>query len=134
MALLISELHGVSPELVKRIEEAGLNKSLKFLAAVAQPKDRQALAETQGIDARTLLEQGNRANLARIKGIGPIYFDLLEFAGVDTVVELSNCNPENLYSKIKEIADEHHVQCLPWLEQAQDWAAQAKSLDRAIFY
>ncbi len=133
-ALLITELHGVSPELVGFIEEAGLEKSNKFLAAVAQPKDRKALAEKWGVDARKLLELGNRADLARIKGIGAIYSDLLEFAGVDTVVELSKRNSDNLYDKIKEVAAEHHVRRLPRLEVVQDWVAQAKSLDRGIFY
>ncbi len=133
-ALQITDLHGVSPELINLIEEAGLERADKFLAAVAHPKDRKALAEKWGVDARTLLELGNRADLARIKGIGAVYSDLLEFAGVDTVVELSNRNPENLYDKIKEVADEHHVRRLPRPELVQDWVSQAKSLDRGIFY
>jgi len=133
-ALLMTTLHGVSAKLISLMEDEGLERANKFLAAVAQPKDRKALAEKWGVDARTLLELGNRADLARIKGIGAVYSDLLEFAGVDTVVELSKRNPENLYDKIEEVAAKHHVQRLPRLEQVQDWVAQAKSLDRGIFY
>jgi len=43
------------------------------------------------------LEWVNLADLYRIKGVGEEYSDLLEEAGVDTVVELAQRNPENLH-------------------------------------
>ena len=55
---------------------------------------RKALASKLGIDERALLELGNRADLARIKGVGAVYSDLLEFAGVDTVAELAKRVPQ----------------------------------------
>ena len=66
-----------------------------------------------GIEERALLELADLADLARIKGIGTVYSDLLEFAGVDTVMELAGRNPDNLYDRIMEVAADHSVRRTP---------------------
>lgn len=134
MTLRISELFGVDPALADKLKDAGLDDSAKLLGAVAHPANRQDLSERLGIDERRLLELGNRADLARIKGIGAVYSDLLEFAGVDTVAELAGRNPDNLYAKIMEVASGHSVQRPPSAADVADWVAQAKALGRGIFY
>ena len=53
---------------------------------------------------------------------------------MDTVTELRTRNADNLYARINEVASEHSVQRTPALEEVQDWIAQAKGLDRALFY
>jgi len=75
------------------------------------------------------------ADLFRIKGVGEEYSDLLEEAGVDTVVELAQRNPENLYAALREVNDRKLlVRRLPSLWQVQDWVAQAKKLPRVLTY
>ena len=82
-----------------------------------------------------ILEWVNHADLWRIKGVSEEYSDLLEEAGVDTVVELAQRNPENLYMKMKEVNMEKKlVRRLPSEKQVIDWVAQAKRLPRAISY
>ncbi len=134
MTLRISELYGVDAGLAGKLRDAGLDDSAKLLAATAQPSDRQEVAERLGLDEGALLELANRADLARIKGIGAVYSDLLEFAGVDTVAELAKRNPENLYAKIMEMASQHSVQRPPSAGDVADWVAQAKGLGRGLFY
>jgi predicted flap endonuclease-1-like 5' DNA nuclease len=134
MALRINELEGVTLEIGAALVEAGLNDSDKLLAATAQPTDRAKLAARLGIEDRAVLELANRADLARVKGIGQIYSDLLEFAGVDTVAELRQRNADNLFDKLVEVAGGHHVQRLPRRADVHDWVAQAKRLERAIFF
>ena len=134
MTLRISDVYGVDAALAANLKDAGLDDSAKLLAAVAQPDDRKALADRLGLDERALLELGNRADLARIKGIGAVYSDLLEFAGVDTVAELAGRNPGNLYAKIMEVASQHSVKRPPQADDVADWVAQAKVLGRGIFY
>lgn len=134
MSLKMAELHGVTAEVAEKLRKAGLLSSDKLLDAIAQPEARKALAKKLDIDPRDLLELGNRADLGRIKGIGPVYSDLLEFAGVDTVVELSKRVPKNLHAKILAVAAEHHVVRLPRLEDVESWVEQAKKLDRKLFY
>lgn len=134
MALNLSELHGVTPEIAAKLSNVNLLDSDKLLDAIAQPADRKALAEKLGIDERALLELGNRADLGRIQGVGVVYSDLLEFAGVDTVAELATRVPQNLYAKIEEVAAEHHVARLPRLSDVESWISQAKELGRKLYY
>jgi predicted flap endonuclease-1-like 5' DNA nuclease len=134
MALKLIELHGMTDDLAGKLKSQGLGNSDKLLAAVAQPKARAEMAATLGVSERALLELGNRADLARIRGVGKVFSDLLESAGVDTVAELATRKPENLYSKIVEVAPQHFVKRLPRPADVQNWVEQAKSLERAIWY
>ena len=72
---------------------------------------------------------GQPADLFRIKGIASEYSDLLEEAGVDTVVELSKRVPENLYAKMVEVNKKKNlVNKLPGVKQVKKWIDQAKKL------
>jgi predicted flap endonuclease-1-like 5' DNA nuclease len=134
MKMNIGELQGMQPAIESALKVEGIHDSDQLLIATGQPKARTELAAKLGIPERTLLELANRADLARIRGVGRVYADLLEYAGVDTVAELRTRNADNLHAKIVEMAEEHHVQRVPRPDQVQDWVAQAKELDRAIFY
>ena len=63
------------------------------------------------------------------------YAELLEAAGVDTVVELAGRKAENLATKVVEVnAEKKLVRKVPTLDQIEDWIDQAKKLPRAVFY
>ena len=71
----------------------------------------------------------------RIRGVGEEYSDLLEEAGVDTVVELARRNPENLHMKMREVnARDELVRKLPTLNDVTSWIDQAKTMPRKIEY
>ena len=134
MTIKVHELKGISSELADALKTSGIDDSAKLLAATGQAADRKALAAKHGVDARQLLELANRADLARIKGIGAVYGDLLEQAGVDTVMELRNRNADNLFAKIGESAEKLGVKRVPRIEEVRDWVEQAKQLERAVHY
>ncbi len=134
MAVRIDELFGVREELSAKLKAEGLSDSDKLLAVATTPKQREELAAKLGTDSKEVLELANRADLARIKGVGTVYSDLLEWAGVDTVAELAHRNPDNLYDKIVEAANEHFVKRLPRPADVADWVAQAKELPRMLQY
>lgn len=134
MRIRISEIKGVDDALAAKLKELGLTNSDDLLRAAATPQQRAELASKIGLQARDILEFVNRSDLARIKGIGRVYSDLLEFAGVDTVVELSRRVPKNLHAKIAEVGTQHGVKRLPRLDEIQSWIAQASGLDRIIEY
>ena len=63
------------------------------------------------------------------------YSDLLEEAGVDTVVELAQRVPQNLHKKMIEVNHlKHLVRRLPNEKQVGKWVAQAKVLPRVVTY
>ena len=76
------------------------------------------------------------ADLFRVKGIGSEYSELLEKAGVDTVKELRNRNPENLHSKMDAVnsAGRALVRQLPSKSQVEKWIQEAKKMDPKISY
>ena len=131
----IIEIEGVGPIYAAKFQEIGIRTVEALLKAGAEPKDRQDLADKTGISRELILEWVNHADLYRIKGVAEEYSDLLEEAGVDTVVELATRNPENLYKKIIETNQEKKlVRRPPSQKMVEEWIAQAKDLPRAVFY
>lgn len=106
-----------------------------MLEACATKKGRVDLAEKVGISEKLILKWANHADLARIKGIGGEYAELLEASGVDTVPELATRKGENLYKKMVEVNDEKSlVRKLPTENQVKDWIEQASKLPRILKY
>lgn len=65
-------------------------------------------------------------DLARIKGIGPKYAEMLKSIGVDSVKELRHRNAANL----KEMIETRHGAVIGLsVAECQDWVSQAKALD-----
>ena len=105
------------------------------MKAGASRKGREEIAEKSGISGKLILKWVNHVDLYRIQGIGSEYADLLEASGVDTVIELAQRNPGNLYAKMTEVNSTRQlVRKLPSAEQVDEWIQQAKELPRMITY
>ncbi|MCX6653749.1 MAG: DUF4332 domain-containing protein [Candidatus Bathyarchaeota archaeon] len=77
----------------------------------------------------------NISDLFRIKEVGEEYSELLEKAGVDTVVELSTRNATNLHAKIVEVNEAHKiVRRVPSSKMVERWIEEAKTLGRKVEY
>jgi hypothetical protein len=71
----------------------------------------------------------------RVHGVGEEYSDLLEQAGVDTVVELAQRNPDNLFKKMVEVNEAKRlVRRTPTRDMVARWVEQAKVLPRVLTY
>ncbi len=131
----IAEIEGIGPQYASKLAAIGIKTTEKLLKEGATAKGRKAIEEKSGIAHKLILEWVNLADLFRIKGVGEEYSDLLEEAGVDTVVELSNRNAENLFAKVIEVNEKKKlVRRPPTADMIKDWIAQAKKLDRVVEY
>jgi len=134
----VTNLHaieGIGEAYADQLIKACINSVEALLEQGATPEGRKNLADRTGISSKLILEWVNHADLFRVKGIGEEYADLLEEAGVDTVIELAQRNPENLYAKLGEVnAAKKLVRKLPAQSQVSDWVAQAQSLPRVVHY
>lgn len=131
----IEDIEGVGPTYAKKLVAAGIKTTEDILDAGATANGRKEVAEKTGISESLILEWVNLSDLFRIKGVGEEYSDLLEEAGVDTVVELARRNPENLCAKIMEINEAKKlVRRPPTLENVKSWVEQAKKLPRKVEY
>jgi len=129
----LSEIEGIGEAYSAKLKEAGIVSLEKLLKVCCEKKGRKEIAAKSGISEKLLLNWVNRADLSRIKGVSTQYADLLECAGVDTVPELAQRNPENLQSKMSDINGEKNlVRKVPTVSQVQDWVAQAKELPRLV--
>ncbi len=131
----LSELRGATEAMVAKLKAEGIQDSEKLLAAAKTPQQRKALAKTCECAEREILELANRADLARLRGIGGAYSDLLEKAGVDTIKELRHRRPDNLHAKMVEVnGDGAIVKQLPTESQVAEWIGQAKELPPILEY
>jgi predicted flap endonuclease-1-like 5' DNA nuclease len=131
----IIDVEGIGKVYAEKLKEAGLSTVEALLKKGASPQGRKEIEEKTGTSQKLILEWVNLADLFRIKGIGEEYSDLLEEAGVDTVVELAQRNAENLHQKLVEINQQKKlVRQVPSLSQVTKWVEQAKILPRVVTY
>jgi predicted flap endonuclease-1-like 5' DNA nuclease len=131
----IIDVEGIGPKYAEKLEKAGISSTDSLLKMGASPAGRKDIATKTGISDTLILEWVNHVDLYRIKGVGSEYSDLLEEAGVDTVVELAQRKAANLFAKLIEVnTAKKLVRKLPTQNQVEDWIAQAKKLPRVIKY
>lgn len=131
----LSDIEGIGPAYAKKLSKAGVGSVSALLKQGATEKGRKEIATSTGITHTLILEWVNLADLYRIKGIGSEYSDLLEEAGVDTVVELSKRVADNLYAKMEEVNKAKNlVNKMPGVKQVKKWIEQAKKLPRVVSY
>jgi len=131
----VEEIEGIGEKLGAKLREAGINSTDKLLAGTKTKKQRKDLAESTGISEKLILKFANMADLFRINGIGQEFSELLEAAGVDTIVELATRKAENLTAKMEEVnAVKKLTRRTPSLKDVEKWIEEAKTLPRVLEY
>ncbi|HEX9618453.1 MAG TPA: DUF4332 domain-containing protein [Anaerolineales bacterium] len=129
------KIEGIGESYAQKLRGQGIGSTEALLASGATPKGRKDLSARSGVSETLILEWVNLADLFRVKGIGEEYSDLLEEAGVDTVPELAQRNPANLYETLVAINQQKKlVRKLPTQGQVGSWVDQAKALPRLVSY
>jgi predicted flap endonuclease-1-like 5' DNA nuclease len=128
-------IEGIGPFYAGKLRAAGVGSVEALLRAGATSEGRRELEERAGIGHEYILDWVNRADVMRIRGVGEEYSDLLEKAGVDTVPELAQRNPDHLHQKIIQVNEEKElVRRPPTRNMVARWIEQAKTMERAVFY
>ena len=131
----LETVEGIGVKYAQQLREIGVPTTNALLEMGSTPKGRDEIAERSGISGKLVLEWVNHVDLFRIDGVGEEYADLLEESGVDTVPELAQRKPANLYEKMIEVnAEKKLVRRLPAETQVEDWVSQAKKLPRVVKY
>jgi predicted flap endonuclease-1-like 5' DNA nuclease len=129
----LEEVEGIGPKYADTLRKVGIRSTGDLLKKGETPEGRKKIVKDSGISPKLILEWVNHVDLFRIKGVGSEYADLLEAAGVDSVVELSKRVPKNLYdAMIATNAKKKLVRNTPALTKVESWIAQAKKLPRAV--
>lgn len=129
----LADIEGIGPAYQKKLEVAGIKTPAQLYDAAAPRKGREELAQKSGISVTLLLKWVNRYDLARVKGIGTQYADLLEVAGVDSPKELARRNADNLLETLTKVNGEKKlVRKLPTKTQVEEWIKNAKALSTKV--
>jgi predicted flap endonuclease-1-like 5' DNA nuclease len=135
MSVKLADIEGIGRVYANKLKKAGVTGPRGLLTKGATPEGRKMLSKKSGIGPKLVLEFVNHVDLFRIKGIAGEYAELLEEAGVDTVVELRKRKPEVLFKKMTEINNKKNlVRQMPPKKAVSAWVRQAKNLDSAIKY
>lgn len=135
MSYPIEDIEGIGATYGKKLRKVGVKRTHHLLDRGATKKGRKELAAESGVDETLILKWANMADLMRLRGVGEEYSELLEAAGVDTVKELRNRKPQNLYKAISEANTKRKlVRQLPGPAQVEKWVAQAKKIPPALKY
>ena len=131
----IEKVEGIGPVHAKDLTKAGIHTTEDLLREGTTPASRKEIEEVSGIPHKLILKWVNMVDLFRIKGVSEEYSELLEEAGVDTVPELSQRNPDHLNQMLADINGKKNlVRRLPSENEIKDWIEQAKSLPSVIKY
>jgi predicted flap endonuclease-1-like 5' DNA nuclease len=135
MAYKVIDIEGIGAVYAGKLNAAGIKTTDELLTACATPAGRKGMAEKTGLDTSRILKWANMADLMRIKGVSEEYSELLEAAGVDTVKELRNRNPENLTAAMAAANEKRKlVRRLPSTSEVTRWVTEAKELKPVLTY
>jgi uncharacterized membrane protein len=128
LALMVAAANSLDAAAAAKLHAAGINDAGLFLAKAGTSKGRDELAKATGYSADTILKWAKELDLMRVHGISPMAAEALMGAGIDSVPELAQRNPENLAAALAKVGG-----ATPYsVEQVVTWVAQAKSLPRVI--
>ena len=135
MKYKIQEIEGIGPMYGSKLEAVGIKTTDDLLEKCSNPRGRKEIAEKTGLQEAQVLKWANMADLMRISGVGEEFSELLEAAGVDTVKELKQRNPEHLAARMKEVNDAKKLtRAVPGVKRVTGWVEQAKSLPPKLTY
>ena len=131
----ITDIEGIGDSYAEKLAAANVKTTDALLEMGATPAGRKKIAADTGIGDSLISRWVNHADLFRIKGVAGEYAELLEAAGVDTVVELAQRRADNLCAKMEAVNTEKKlVRALPSESQVSEWVVQAKTLPRKLTY
>ena len=131
----LSKIDGLGPHAQAKLKAQGIRTTAALLDSASTPKGRKALAAKTGLSEQQLLAWANIADCMRIKGMGKAKAELLRAAGVVTVREFVQRNPQRLAQAMKEANDKRKlVRVLPSDRSVAELIQRARKLPLKITY
>ena len=122
----ILELEGVGPVFAKKLRKAGVKDSAALLAS-----DPKALASKTEIAEGLIRTWRSMATLLPVKGVGPQYAEVLARTGIESVVDLANCDADKLTGRIEAVLESKQVTVVGTKvteKRVASWIAEANKL------
>jgi predicted flap endonuclease-1-like 5' DNA nuclease len=129
MSVSLKSFASLDDTAVRILWSKGLRTNEDLLAMTATDTDRKKLASELDTDESTIMELARRADLARIKGIGNLYAQLLGRAHVDRTQDLAKKEIDELYKTLGELNRAYRIaRRIPKKENVSEWIEAARQL------
>ncbi len=133
--LPISKLRGVPSAVRSKLRSRRITTCGQLLAAATTTGARAALTKATGIDGAVLLALVQRADMARIKGVGTVFGLMLEEIGIVDVERLARQEPVQLHDALRRYnLNERLARRSPTLDEVAAWIAEARALPITVSY
>lgn len=131
----IEDIEGIGPVIGQKMRDAGIKDTDSLLENTLTPKQREELSQKVGLSTKQILKFANMVDLYRIHGIGSEFSELLQVAGVNTVLELAQRNATNLTQTLAETNEVKKLtRRVPSELEVTKWIEEAKTLPRKLEY
>lgn len=125
----IGEIRGLGAGLKAKLEAQGIRNIEQLIEYARTEHQRIELAHKVGSTQHEIKELVNRADLMRVNGVGTVFSNLLEEAGVNSCKELQHRVPEHLHKTLEDYHTNKKLsQRAPTLSEVTEWVAEAKKL------
>ena len=129
------KIDGINTSLARKLEGIGIVSVEALLERGQTASDRRQLSEMTRIPLRMLLHFVHRADLARVRGVGEEYAELLEAAGIRNVSQLAASNPDDLLVRLKDVNRYRRlVRRMPAKRHIAQWIQTAQTLPPKVAY
>jgi nucleotidyltransferase/DNA polymerase involved in DNA repair len=133
--LPISKLRGVPFQVRVALKVRRITTCAQLLAVAAHAQDREALARSIRVDPEILTGLVQRADMARVNGVGAVFGLILEELGIRDVGALAEQEPEALHDRVRQYnRAEWLARRSPTPEEVTSWVEQARSLPKLVTY
>lgn len=123
----MSDLKGIDENQVAQLRQGNVENTDEMMNVWKDPARRSSITASTGLTDEQLTRLASMARVARIKGVGPKYADLLVTAGVRGRKSLGTYTPETLVQHLGDVsAAKNLAGPLPSLIEVGAWFAELK--------
>lgn len=123
----MSDLKGINADQVAQLAKGGVENTDEMMRDWNDMAKRQGLATTTGLDLEQLGRLASLARVARLRGVGPRYAELLVTAGVRGRKSLATFTPESLVKHLGDVtAAKSLAGRVPTLVEVGAWFEEMK--------
>lgn len=124
------DLKGINQDQAGKLSAAGVETTDDMMKVWNDAALRTSVSEKTGIDDTQLTRLVAVARMARMKGVGPKYAELLVAAGVTGRRSLSAHTPQTLVKRLGEVhAAARRPGSVPTLAEVGTWFAELKRIE-----
>ena len=127
MTYKMIDLKGIDENQVAQLRQGGVENTDEMMHLWNDPVRRLSLTTSTGLTDEQIIRLASMARVARLKGVGPKYANLLVTAGVRGRKSLATYTPETLVQRLGDVsAAKSLAGPLPTLVEVGAWFAELK--------